>query len=89
MMMKREMLMFGLKHGKNAAPGLFAFIRKWWWAIALAIFTFIGLGLWAAIALALWLWEAAPQVVAYVLNHFAPAVAPVLEQYRAPAGGAN
>lgn len=87
--MKKELLMMGAKHGVKSLPVVFAFIRKWWWAIALAIVAFLGLSLWAVIALALWLWDAAPHVVAYVLNHFAPAVAPVLEQYRNPVGVEN
>lgn len=87
--MKREILMYGLKHGQKAAPGVFAFLRRWWWAILLGILVLVGLGIWAAIALVFWVWEVAPHLVAYVLNHFAPAVAPVLEQYRNPAGVAQ
>jgi hypothetical protein len=73
--MKLQALMFLLSRGGGlgrTVPGLLTFLRRWWWALLLGGVLMLGLLAWLAVTLLLWAWHTLPDVLAYVVQHFAP-----------------
>jgi hypothetical protein len=82
--MKKELLKMALTQGPKVFPGVLIFLKKWWWALLLGALVFGSLGLWLAISIALWVWQVLPEILGYVLNHFAPAFEGIVPPAAAP-----
>ncbi len=70
--MKKQLFKAALQHGPQLLPGVLAFAKRWLWLIILGGIVLALLLGWVAIALLLWAWDLLPQILSYVVNHFAP-----------------
>ena len=69
-----------LHQGPRYLPALFLFIRRWWiLLLIIAILSIIFFG-WLAFVLLIWVWNTLPHILGYLVEHFAPALQPLLEQ---------
>jgi hypothetical protein len=70
--MKKELFTAALKHGPGLLPGVFAFIKRWFWLLILGGIVFAILAVWLVFSVVFWAWDSLPHILSYVLNHFAP-----------------